>query len=344
MILFPSGRVERGVRRTPHQNVMSKFDRRNQAKQKQLTKRREHQQEAQVFSGRDGAPRTVAVIPLCEDADAQSAIKALNESLDIDAEVQDGCFRVSVDRFKQKLMYIPLRRDLTSCLDAARVADFVVILLSADVEVDHLGELLLRSVQSQGLSTLYTAVHGLGKVENPKHKQQTLTSLKSYITHFHPDQDKLFSLDNRQDCANLMRSLCSTTPKGIKWREERSWMLVEDVRFAASENHSTVLTGVVRGRGLKADRLVQVGDWGTFQIEKITAAPLPSGNNKGKEIDGQDEAEENVLDTPTEDRDEIADLAPEEVMMDDDNGMADVGAAPKKGVLLDEHHYFSEDE
>lgn len=323
---------------------MSKFDRRNQAKQKQLTKRREHQQEAQIFSGRDGAPRTVAVIPLCEDADAQSAIKALNESLDIDAEVQDGCFRVSVDRFKQKLMYIPLRRDLTSCLDAARVADFVVILLSADVEVDHLGELLLRSVQSQGLSTLFTAVHGLGKVENPKHKQQTLTSLKSYITHFHPDQDKLFSLDNRQDCANLMRSLCSTTPKGIKWREERSWMLVEDVRFAASENHTTVLTGVVRGRGLKADRLVQVGDWGTFQIEKITAAPLPSGNSKGKEIDGQDEAEENVLDTPTEDRDDIADLAPEEVMMDDDNGMADVGTAPKKGVLLDEHHYFSEDE
>ncbi|PKS09679.1 hypothetical protein jhhlp_004299 [Lomentospora prolificans] len=338
------GRVERGVRRTPHQNVMSKFDRRNQAKQKQLVKRREHQQETQVFSGRDGAPRVVAVIPLCEDADAQSAIKLMNGSLDIDAETQDGCFRVSIDRFKQKIMYMPLKRDLTSCLDAARVADFVVILLSADVEVDHLGELILRSIQSQGLSTLYTAVHGLGKVDNAKHKQQTLSSLKSYITHFHPDQDKLFSLDNRQDCANLMRSLCSTTPKGIKWRDERSWMLVEEVEFPSSESEPTIVTGVVRGRGLKADRLVQVGDWGAFQIEKITAAPLPSENSKGKAVEFQKEESETVLETPTDDRDDIAELAPEEIMMEDDEGMADVGTTAKKGVLLDEHHYFSEDE
>jgi len=323
---------------------MSKFDRRNQSKQKQLAKRREHQQETQIFSGRDGAPRVVAVIPLCHDTDAQSAIKLMNESLDIDVEVEDGCFRVPVDRFKQKVMYMPLKRDLTSCLDAARVADFVVILLSADVEVDHLGELILRGVQSQGLSTLYTAVHGLGKLETAKHKQQTLTSLKSYITHFHPDQDKLFSLDNRQDCANLMRSLCSTTPKGIKWRDERSWMLVEEVKFAASDAETTTLTGVVRGRGLKADRLVQVGDWGTFQIEKITAAPLPTDSKKGKASEIDREVSEEVLDAPTDDRDDIAELAPEEIAMEDDEGMADAGTTAKKGVLLDEHHYFSEDE
>ncbi len=51
-------------------------------------------------------------------------------------------------------------------------------------------------------------------------------------------------------------------------------MLVEDVKFGSGDGDATVLTGVVRGKSLKADRLVHVGDWGTFQIEKITAAPL----------------------------------------------------------------------
>lgn len=322
---------------------MSKFDRRNQAKQKQLAKRKEHQQETQIFSGRDGAPRNVAVIPLCADADAQTAVRSLNDSLDIEAEFQDGCSTVSVDRFKQKLMYVPVERDLTSCLDAARTADFVIVILSAGVEVDHLGELILRSIENQGLSTLYTAVHGMGAIETAKNKQQTLSSLKSYITHFHPEQDKLFSLDSRQDCANLMRSLCSTTPKGIKWRDERSWMLVEDVQFPSSPSGSTVFTGVVRGKGLKADRLVQAGDWGTFQIEKITAALLHTKGKAPAGSSGGEEASEDVLDAPSDDRDDIAVLAPEEVMMDDDEGMADTGVTPKKGVLLDDHHYFSDE-
>lgn len=320
---------------------MSKFDRRNQAKQKQLAKRKEHQQETQIFSGKDGAPRIVAIIPLCPDSDAQTAVKHLNDSLDIEAATQDGCSIVSVDRFKQKLMYMPVQRDLTSCLDAAKAADFVIAILSADTEVDHLGELILRSIENQGLSTLYTAVNGLEAVDSAKNRQQTLSSLRSYITHFHPEQEKLFSLDNRQDCANLMRSLCSTTPKGIKWRDERSWMLVEDVQFPSSASGPTIFTGVVRGKGLKADRLVQIGDMGSFQVEKITAAPFTT---KAKDPALSSEGHENILDVPTDDREDAAELAPEEVIMDEYEGMEDVGLNAKKGVLLDDHHYFSEGE
>ncbi|EGO56321.1 hypothetical protein NEUTE1DRAFT_130319 [Neurospora tetrasperma FGSC 2508] len=335
---------ERGVRKTPHQQVMSKFDRRNRNKQLQLQKHKEHLQETSIFAGKDGAPRNVAVIPLCSDGDATEAIKSLNSSIDIETEVPEGAFRVPVDRFKQKLQYFPLKRDLTACLDAARVADYVVLVLSAQEEVDELGELILRSVESQGLSTLFTVVQGLNKIEPQKQRLSVLSSLKSYITHFHPEQDKVFSLDNRQECSNLMRSLCSTTPKGIRWRDERSWMLVEEVKFG----ESTVLTGVVRGKGLKADRLVQVGDWGTFQVEKITAAPL-ARRKRGEEGMNVEEGTEEILDQPTDDRDDLVDLAPEEVRMEDDDddemndGMTTMTTS-KKGVLLDDHHYFSEEE
>ncbi|QUC23014.1 uncharacterized protein UV8b_07255 [Ustilaginoidea virens] len=350
------GRVpgERGQRKTPHQQVMSKFDRRNQAKQARLTKHKEHLKDTSVFAGKDGAPRIVAVVPLCADCDAAFAVKQLNASLDIAVDVVKGSgsssssFRVSVDRFKQKIQYIPLQRDLTACLDAARVADFVVVILSAREEVDPLGELILRSIESQGLSTLFTLVQGLDNVETAKQRTATVGSLKSFITHFHPEQEKVYSLDSRQDCSNVMRSLCNTTPKGVRWREDRSWMLAEDVRFARDESEPTVITGVVRGRGLKADRLVQIGDWGTYQIDKIVAAPLSKHPRKGEEDASSDAGlqQQRLLEEPSADRDDLNQLAPEDVVMGADDHDAEMATepAPKKGVLLDEHHYFSDEE
>ena len=346
--------------KTPHQQVLSKLDRRNQNRQRQLEKQKEHRLDASIFNGRDGAPRNVAVIPLCADCDAIAAVRALNSSLDIETGDQiiksdGGAFRVPVDRFKQNLQYIlvPADRDVLASIDAARAADFVVFLLSATEEVDERGELILRSVESQGLSTLFTAIHGINSIESHKQRLSVLDSLKSFMRHFHPDQEKLFSLDNRQECSNLIRALCSATPKGIHWREERSWMLVEDVQFGAegsTEGPAAVLTGVVRGRGLKADRLVQIGDWGTFQIEKITAAPLDNrkptktaGDSMAVDAEG---AEEGVLDLPTEDREDLEQLAPEGAILDDDaDDMEDEeDTENRKGVLLDDHHYFSEEE
>jgi pre-rRNA-processing protein TSR1 len=324
---------------------MSKFDRRNQARQKQQAKHKEHLRETNVFAGRDGAPRIVAVIPLCEDGDAAAAVRLLSGSLDIEAEIPEaGIVRTDVDRFKQKIQYIVLKRDLMSCLDAGRVADFVIFVLSPEQEVDPLGELIVRSVESQGLSTLLTVVQGLDKVEPPKRRPQVLSSLKSYITHFHPDQEKVHNLDSRQECANLMRSLCTITPKGVRWREERSWMLVDEVQWPENDGN-IVLTGVVRGKGLKADRLVQVGDWGDFQIEKITAAPLATKKRKTDEMAVDESGEEKVLEAPTAEQDDLDELAPEEIVMEDDMDAAiSVATTEKRGVLLDDHHYFSDDE
>ncbi|QPC71774.1 hypothetical protein HYE68_002526 [Fusarium pseudograminearum] len=341
------GRVsnEKGNRKTPHQQVMSKFDRRNQAKQARLNKHKEQVKDNLVFAGKDGAPRHVALIPLCAGTDLNATIKQLNSSVDIEDNADGGNYRVTVDRFKQKLQYIPIERDLNACLDAARVADFVIVVLSANVEVDELGELILRSVESQGMSTLFTIVEGLDKVEPAKQRQSVLGSLRSFITHFHPEQEKLYSIENRQECANLMRSLCNTTPKGIRWRDDRSWMLAEDIKFAYSESEPTVITGIVRGKGLKADRLVQVGDWGTFQIEKIESAPLPKQvKKKGEEMTIDPEEAGKVLDEPSADRDELVELAPEEVMMDADVAEMEADASEKKGVLLDDHHYFTDEE
>ena len=62
-------------------NAQSKVNRRNRAKQIQLQKRQSLLSSVSIFGSVDGAPRIVAVIPLCEDIDSRSAVSALCTSL-----------------------------------------------------------------------------------------------------------------------------------------------------------------------------------------------------------------------------------------------------------------------
>ncbi|PVH99259.1 DUF663-domain-containing protein [Periconia macrospinosa] len=344
---------ERGNRKTPHQQVMSKFDRRNRAKQLRINKDNEHAKATNVFAGKDGAPRIVAVVPLCKDVSSAAAVRSLNTSLDIEEEVPDaGCARVNVDRFKQKIQYLVVQRDLLASLDACRIADFVVFILSGQEEVDEEGESILKAVESQGISNCFTVVQALDTIEPAKRRPQVVSSLKSYITHWLPTTERVFSLDSRQEASNLVRSLCTTTTKGVKWREQRSYMFIEEISWAGGKSAVTedgtgevVITGVVRGQGLKADRLAQVGDWGDFQIEKIVAAPLESRKKARDDSMAIDVEGDDVLERPSEDQDDLADLAPEETIMEDATTYApSVAPSERKGVLLDDHHYFSDED
>lgn len=153
------------------------------------------------------------------------------------------------------------------------------------------------------------------------------------------------SLESRQECSNVIRSLCTATPKGIRWRDERSWMLIENVQWPESSSEvvdDVVVTGIVRGKGLKADRIAHIPGWGDFQIESITAAPLQNTKNKREDAMNVDTNESTqTLELPTADQDDMATVAPEEIEMDEVVSMADT---ERKGVLLDDHHYFSDDD
>ncbi|KAL8946316.1 MAG: hypothetical protein Q9222_007272, partial [Ikaeria aurantiellina] len=344
-------RQEKGSRKTPHQQVMSKIDRRNQAKQMRQIKHQQNVKSTSVFGGQNGAPRIVAVVPLCEDCDAHAAVKKLNQSVDIDSDLcLESLASIRVERFGQNVLYLPTKGDLLAATNACRVADFVVLLLSSQEEVGEDGEQLIRTIEGQGVSNILTMVQHLDLVQPAKKQPQVVASLKSFISHFFPNQDKVHSLDSDRECVNVIRSLCTTTPKGVIWREDRSWMLVENVQWAETtsapgEHEEAVLTGVIRGKGMKADRLLQVGDWGHFQIEKIADATLP--NPKKRKFDEMivdtDGKNRKILETPDQDQDDLEELAPY------DETMENVGENPvettseSKGVLLDDHHYFSDE-
>ncbi len=77
-------------------NAQSKVNRRNRSKQIQLRKRQSLLSAVSIFGGVDGAPRIVAVIPLCDDVDSRSAVSALSTSLGL----PDDTGRESVRKFK----------------------------------------------------------------------------------------------------------------------------------------------------------------------------------------------------------------------------------------------------
>jgi len=83
---------------TPSANAAAQFrlNRRNHAKQAQIIKRSAIISATRMFSGANGAPRIVAVIPLTPDVGTKSAVSSLAEVLNISANdcPEDGLWRM----------------------------------------------------------------------------------------------------------------------------------------------------------------------------------------------------------------------------------------------------------
>ncbi|KAA8911036.1 hypothetical protein FN846DRAFT_937085 [Sphaerosporella brunnea] len=331
------------ARKNQHQQVMSKIERRNKARQLQLTKKKDFETDSRIFRGKDAAPRIVAVVPLCGNVSSAAAVRSLLRSLDIEEEVPEyGICTTWVERFKQKIQWIVLRREMLAVLDGCKVADFVLLTLSATEQVDPFGESLIRAIEAQGVSNTHTLVQHLETVEPAKARPDVKKSLHSYISHFFPTTLKVHETESAQEAPNLIRSLCSSTPKGVHWRDDRSYLVAEEVWF---EDEMLVVGGVVRGKGLKADRLVHIQGFGDFQIDKICAHPSsrrsrPAASNA--DAMAVDEEEEigalEVLDAPTSDRESMQDIS------DAVSEAPETMSESRKGVLLDDHHYFDEDD
>ena len=76
--------------------AQARLNRRNNAKQIQAKKRQALVSATRLFSGTDGTPRIVAVIPLTPDVSARTTIQGLAEVLDVPAEncPEEGTWRM----------------------------------------------------------------------------------------------------------------------------------------------------------------------------------------------------------------------------------------------------------
>lgn len=317
----------------------TKQDRRNTANQLRANKILETEQSKKLFEGRNGAPKIVSIVPLSPDCDPRSIVGQINASVGVEMDPSEipgaGVLNVSINRFKQKLTYIIPPRNFVAILDAAKVADIVVFVLSANEEVDEFGELCIRSIESQGVSTAVPVIHGLTAVDGVKKQAGIRGSLLSFFSHFFPTTDKIYSPDVSSEALNVGRLLCQKFPHGVNWRDSRFYMLADDAHY---DNDKQMLSveGVVRGKGLNTDRLVHIPGFGDFQIDRAVSV--------ADKKDGEMDDDNNVLAVPTENQDSLDELAPEaDEAMDEMEDEDEDDYQSKAGIRVDGHHYFRED-
>lgn len=152
-------------------------------------------------------------------------------------------------------------------LDACKVADYVVFALSSEVEVDQWGDTLLRSLQAQGLPEVITVVSSSTPME-AKSKTGIMKSLLSFIQYFVPSQTRIYDIHTSSDTLNAVRALCEGKPEDAKWREDRTYILGENVEW---DSGILGVTGVIRGAPLSPNRLIHIPNYGDFQVAKVCA-------------------------------------------------------------------------
>ena len=350
LLTCPLGKVERhredrGKRQTPHQQSMSKVARRNQARQLRIHHREKKENESFIFQGKNGAPKHVVILPLSDKIDARVLIQEFNDSVNATSSIsEDGFAKVEVDRFNRNLLYMPAGRDIINALDTCRLADWVVLAATPDQDFSAAEDALLRAIEGQGITNVVAVVQEASQAQPSSSSSKAANDLRKNINRYFPTLEKVYRAVNKSDCANLVRSLCTATTKGIRWRDDRSWMLIEgtdwEVPASSSTKQTTVtLTGVVRGKGLNPDRVVHVPGWGDFQIGRIIESLTASRKRKADEMNLEDPPKEYV---PSAESDDLENLAPEEADMTDVTST--MATSEQKGVLLDDHHYFSDDD
>jgi pre-rRNA-processing protein TSR1 len=294
----------------------SKMNRKNTANQLKSNKVTEVLENRKLFDGRHGAPKIVALVPLTDDCDPVPIISAINKSVDIeDAIPNPGVLDVSVDRFKQKLKYIIPPKNFMAILDAAKVADFVIFALSPTTEVDEFGELLIRSIESQGVSNCIPVISHLNQISGVKQQNDIRGSLLSFFKHFFPATEKIYSVEVNSEALNVSRFLCQKFPQGVSWRDNRAYVFGDQVYFD-EQNQTLVVEGIARGRGFNADRLVHIPGFGDYQLDHIEAA-VSSTKKNANSMDTTDD--NNSISRPTENQESLDELGPEPPANEEDD-------------------------
>ncbi|UZJ55097.1 hypothetical protein CBS101457_004417 [Exobasidium rhododendri] len=262
-------------------------------------------------SSSGGAPRIVVVCTLTQDVDSWDAIKQLQdegeeggvravEGKSYEDARSNGQIFVELDltRHKTTLQLHPIPYGaLYPLLDACKAADFVLLLLSSNssIEPGSWGEMAMRTLQAQGLPTVMAGTPTLSNGEGSKRSKATTEirkSLLSFTKYFAPEVEKVYALDEQSEKSALLRTMATSSPRRVAWRDFRAWLISEEAEWTPNtddgEEGTLKVKGWARGAPLSANRLVHLPDFGDFQVEKIMAAPTNRRKEKAKKSDAKD--------------------------------------------------------
>ncbi|XP_058803988.1 pre-rRNA-processing protein TSR1 homolog [Phymastichus coffea] len=263
---------------------LGKEARRNQLQQIRSNKREEVLKKKRNFGSAQSPPILIAIVALQEDIDINKVIRLL-ESADDEAIISSSsCARhISLPRFKQRFsIATPPIGNTFATLDLAKVANTILFITSAVHELDKSqrqevldcwGEEIIQASISQGLATPIVAITNLESLPVKKrqdHKQYVQKTLFKWL-----QEDKIMSLDKPADALNILRRAGSQKQRNVIYRNKRSFLFAENVKFNLDENNSTndfgtlELTGYLQGLPLSVNGLIHIPNFGDYQMSRI---------------------------------------------------------------------------
>lgn len=200
----------------------------------------------------------------------------------------------SLPRFRQHFsLVVPKAGDLYATLDACKVVDNVVFLISPPTEnestvsnstlnegalgFDGSGEKLLSAIMAQGLPSPIFVINEFESIPIKKRSDYKKV-LQKQLSQMIP-LEKLQVIDNEMDALRLLHQIGSQKQRPIYQRNMRSHLLSEELNFKQNPDDPTVGTlfvdGYVRYQPLNVNGLVHIPGWGDFQMERIEIRKAP---------------------------------------------------------------------
>nr|CAD7395269.1 unnamed protein product [Timema cristinae] len=267
---------------------LKKDERRNQAVQLRQKKRDEVLLKKRSLGGACTAPFLIAVVSLNADIDPFGILEFIKQA-DNEAVITnsgEGNIHISVPRFKQRFtLVVPAPGDLFSSLDALKVADTVMFLVSASSgeTIDDAGEKILTAIMAQGLPSTVVAVTDLESIP-PKKRHTSKQQVQKDVLRWLPDE-KIITLDKIGDGLTFLRKVGSQKQRAVIQRDRRPHMLAEVAEFMPDDEGSTGIlkvSGFVRGCPLSVNSLVHIPGWGDFQMSHVETTSDPHPLDKGR--------------------------------------------------------------
>jgi pre-rRNA-processing protein TSR1 len=250
----------------------SKQDRRNKAKLLQKQKREKLLEASRKFAGANGLPKVISIVPLCPDVSCSEFMKRFIDLEFVETTENKMIYRFS--NFKnQKIQIITNdERDILKVVQSTQIADYVIFLLSTEVEVDENGELLIKLIKNHSVPMVVPVAVHMEQTEGQKQKIEIKKSLSSFMKHHFGEDcllmgDKVTCIDERSEVSLMVRYLVTSVPKPVHWRDKRPYLVADHIEY---DNGKMLVSGYARGDiAFSPNRLIHLTGFGTFQVDKM---------------------------------------------------------------------------
>ncbi|CAF4027911.1 unnamed protein product [Adineta steineri] len=261
--------------------VTPKQNRVNTAVQIRKQKLQANKEARQTIGAIDGVPQIITVIPLSSDVNVFSIIELLTNSIDdtksSDIATECGARIYTCPKLRSKFCFLtPTPTNFENILDAAKLSDTIIYVISASSGISIEGDYLLDLINVHCLpgSIIYSVVSSSTDDSMSVTSSTSRHSLSRNLERFLQKRFanvKLVPLDNEQDGQRLLRKL--TEQKLTKPTKKclRPYLFAQTYSYENPKSSISTLklSGYLRGIHLSPNELVYIPGLGTFQLEKI---------------------------------------------------------------------------